>query len=316
MEEIWTKYVRLMKFTNAKFHQIFFIKVLRRPAVDLSSDTLQDILTFFDRKRLTHLRSVDSRFNRTIQREFSTTPYLLFKGLRYWPILGRTFFLHAYGIYDHVYPKYIPIQLDSYAARQILASRFVRFSYSIIYCDEYVRPARVLSLNHLWQTCDITLPRNFKLTKFYARRFAKSKKFESITFYGRVNDLRELFPGNIPNLNVVDSLFTTSTPVPWQEILDFLLRPGGTEDKPRSVVIRTRVSPNMAIFLAFIDSVKQRFSSLTTRLYFKFSWIARHTAQRVPNIPEDSVENRHTQQHLRLKSEIAFNLSQISIQTV
>ncbi|KAI1702410.1 hypothetical protein DdX_15503 [Ditylenchus destructor] len=278
-------------------------KVRRRPAVDLSTDTLHDILAFFNRKSLIRLCSVDSRFNQTIQRGFANTPYLLRERL-YIILLYITtpYLLGKLRFIGHSEDEYTRFPNGEYIPNRkfveyLLAAKFVRYPHAEITCSDLIRPTHILAMNHLWQSCDLSFKNGFKLTKFHARRLAKCKKFNSIAFFGSVTFLPELFLGNCLQLHISDDLFTTadSASVPWTKMIDFLFREGGTEDKPRSISINTKYPPNHREYFQFVNSVEQRFAAASTRLHFEFEWNPKFTS-----LGEEVYDttNTHTNQRL------------------
>ncbi|KAI1699119.1 hypothetical protein Ddc_18730 [Ditylenchus destructor] len=171
-------------------------EVSRRPPVDLSSDTLHDILAFFDRKCLSRQRSVNSRFNRTIRLGFANTPYLVFEELE---ILEYTNKKSICGKGRNI--------ADEVMVDQILAEKFVRFKHADVMSGDRAYIMNVFSTSEPWQTFDLMLTEEFKLTKYNARRLAKCKKVNSISLCGRLTLLPELLLGNCRNLE----RFTSAT---------------------------------------------------------------------------------------------------------
>ncbi|KAI1703305.1 hypothetical protein Ddc_16623 [Ditylenchus destructor] len=218
------------------------LKGNRSPAVDLSSDSLHDILAFFDRKCLSRLRSVDSRFNQTIQREFATAPYLVLEKFSSKCVVDQGRWITDGAMVD-----------------QILAEKFVRFKHADVMSGDRAYIMNVFSTSEPWQTFDLKLSAKFKLTKYNARRLAKCEKVNSISFRGRLNLLPELLLGNCRKLTVSDDLFKTadSASVPWTKILDFLFRPSETYDVRHHIGITTKDPPGYAEYLQFIDQMKQ-----------------------------------------------------------
>ncbi|KAI1699122.1 hypothetical protein Ddc_18733 [Ditylenchus destructor] len=261
-------------------------KVCRRPVIDLSSDSLHDILAFFDRKYLSRQRSVNSRFNQTIQREFASKPYLVLEEL---------------GISESTAEKTVRNQgrfiVDKVMVDQILAEKFVRFKHADVMCNDRAQVTNLLSMSEPWQTYDLRLSAEFKLTKFYARQLAKCKKVNSISFRGRLTLLPEFLFGNCLKLTVSDDIFKTedSASVPWTKILDFLFRPSESDARRRRVEITTKEQPRAAEYLQFFDEMKQRFANATTRVYFYFNW-RRNAVPLFQN--EEVIENIHTGQKL------------------
>ncbi|KAI1702399.1 hypothetical protein DdX_15492 [Ditylenchus destructor] len=253
-------------------------KVHRRPAPELSSDTLHDILAFFDRKSLICLRSVDFRFNQTVQRGFASKPCLVLKEFCDWGMPKGCIYTPG-GRIKFANDKYC----DAEMIDQILTANFVRFIHAEITCIDRARLRQLMTISHRWQECDLRLSETFKLTKYCANRLAKRKKFDSIAFHGKVTFLPELFVGNCRRIDVTDYQFKTadSASVPWTAILEFLLRPDrthyrycGTYVRPRLVSIRTNDPPNRADYLQFVDLVKQGFANASDFLHFEFQWNA------------------------------------------
>ncbi|KAI1695205.1 serpentine type 7TM GPCR chemoreceptor str domain-containing protein [Ditylenchus destructor] len=259
-------------------------KVCRCSTINLSSDTLHDILAFFDRKSLSRQRSVDSRFNRTIQQEFVNKPYLV---------------LEKYTKEKRVYGTGRCIA-NVEMVNNILVEKFVRFKHADVECNDRDRVSHLLSTSEPWQTFDLRLTTEFKLTKYNARRLAKCKKVNSISFSGRLTLLPELLLGNCPHLKISDGLFKTadSASVPWTKILDFLFRESESYHRRNFLEIKTRNPPSAEEYLQFIDAMKQRFTTVTTRLIFDFYW-------RTNNAPvfriDEKVENVHHHGMLNLK---------------
>ncbi|KAI1700039.1 hypothetical protein DdX_16950 [Ditylenchus destructor] len=223
-------------------------KVLRHPSVDLSPDTLHDILAFFDRKCLSRLRSVDSSFNRTIQREFANKPYLVLE----------KFSIEEFTNIKIVHERGRCIGEEE-TVDNILAEKFVRFKHADVECNDRDHVTHLLSTSEPWQTFDLKISAKFKLTKYNARRLAKCKNVNSISFSGRLTLLPELFLGNCLQLTISDDLFKTanSASVPWMKILDFLFRPNESYLVRNFLEIKTKNPPGAEEYLQFIDAMKQ-----------------------------------------------------------
>ncbi|KAI1699121.1 hypothetical protein Ddc_18732 [Ditylenchus destructor] len=140
-----------------------------------------------------------------------------------------------------------------------LAEKFVRFKHADVKCNDYAYVAHLLSMSETWQTFDLKLTAEFKLTKFYARRLAKCKKVNSISFHGRLTLLPELFLGNCLKLTVSDDLFKSadSASVPWAKILDYIFGPNETYETRRTVEIATKNPPSAFEYRRFTHAMKQ-----------------------------------------------------------
>ncbi|KAI1691260.1 hypothetical protein DdX_21992 [Ditylenchus destructor] len=269
------------------------VKVHCRQTVNLSSDTLHDILAFFNRKSLSRLRSVDSRFNQTIQREFANKPYLLLNHLFYSNRKCYVCLDYGRSIFD--FGRYIN---DRNVVDQILAAKFVLFDFANVECDDHAGLRHFLSKNgNPLRIFNLELSKNYNLTTFRARRLAKCKNFDSIAFHGRMTVLAELLSGNFLQLQIWDHLFATADSVPWSTLVDFLFRPCGTEEWQKISIV-TKNPPNEADFLAFTDSVRQRFLAARNPLFFDFSWFALRRSF-LDHIDND-VHNTHTGQCLAM----------------
>ncbi|KAI1699120.1 hypothetical protein Ddc_18731 [Ditylenchus destructor] len=263
------------------------LKKHKHPLINISSDSLHDILNFFDRKCLCRLRAVNSCFNQTIQREFANIPYLVLEN----------FFISEFAKAKSIHDRYRRI-VDEVMVNEILAEKFVRFKHADVDCNDFASVAHLVSMSEPWQTFDLKLSAEFKLTKYYARRLTKCKKVNSISFCGRLTLLPELLLGTCLKLTVSDDLFKTadSASVPWAKILDFLFRSSGTYVRCRCVDITTKDPPGYAEYLQFIDKIKQRFGNATTRFYFEFKW--RANAAPLFHNGMEGFQNVHTQQTL------------------
>ncbi|KAI1706713.1 hypothetical protein DdX_12925 [Ditylenchus destructor] len=272
-----------------------------RPFTRLSLSLLRDTLAFFNRLDLCHLLTVNHRFNRLIEKEFSTKPYLLLHWLYYAD--GRWRWIQTVGP---------PLPLPKDVLAQLPTSKFVRFEFVRVERDlsskslfsqidfssfyqfvvsvlwtvitrmlAFMLPTPetlgsfetkvMLPISHVWESqwLRINMDSDIVPTVEFARAISKARDIW-LCCNGILGLLDKLLAGNCYSA-IIGDLSANLVAMPWAEIVGHLF-----ERSFKRIMIFTPRPPNgaqLARFNLFLDEVKMRFHAADMPVTFYFVWV-------------------------------------------
>ncbi|KAI1693120.1 hypothetical protein DdX_20837 [Ditylenchus destructor] len=268
------------------------LKMKVEPIPLLYFDIIRDVLANFDRKTLCRLQIVNKHFSVIIVKEFNKTPpYLILRELNY-----------ANGQWKMKVGRGLR-RVDPTIVQKIIASKFIRFKYSSIFCDEDFNPTQLLAMKHVWENRDMgvlwTRIKNFRPTVELNGAFSSCSELY-VQGSNAISILDEISLGKCRELEICDDDYDPALQeVPWTKMNDFLFRSFGCPKARNDMYIKTDRPPNREKAMEFINSVKERFEATKIAVDFRCHWATNFEDE---TFPQFDVENNQTKQHLSLYS--------------